>query len=196
MKKRNKYILGILLLAIILMGYGARVYNNLVSGEERVNASWSQVSNQYERRAELIPNLVNTVKGYAAHEQETLTKVVEARAKATQMQLEPGELNPEGLQQYLSAQEELTQALSKLMVTVEAYPDLKASDAFLMLQTQLEGTENRIAVERRRFIEQVKGYNSYIRRFPTNIVAKALGFRSKDYFEASEGAENGVEVKF
>lgn len=196
MKKRTGYILGLVILALILVVYSAKVYNNLVSGEERVNAAWSQVSNQYDRRAELIPNLVNTVKGYAAHEQETLTKVVEARAKATQIQMEPGELNPEGLQKYLSAQEELTQALSKLMVTVEAYPDLKASDAFLMLQTQLEGTENRISVERRRFIEQVKGYNSYIRRFPTNIFAKILGFKNKNYFEASEGAENAVEVEF
>ncbi|MDN4754471.1 LemA family protein [Porphyromonadaceae bacterium W3.11] len=196
MKKRTVGILVILVLLLSIVGYGAAVYNKLVKNEENVNAAWSQVSNQYERRSDLIPNLVNTVKGYAEHEQETLTKVVEARSKATQIQVNPENINAEGIQEYLAAQDELSQALSRLMVTVEAYPDLKASDSFLMLQSQLEGTENRISVERKRFIEQVKNYNSYSRKFPNNLFVKLLGFDVKEYFTASEGADKAVEVAF
>lgn len=197
--KKNTVAIGVISLLVLLsiIGvYGASVYNKMVKNEENVNAAWSQVSNQYERRSDLIPNLVNTVKGYAEHEQETLTKVVEARSKATQVQVNPDNINAEGIQEYLAAQDELTQALSRLMVTVEAYPDLKASDGFLMLQSQLEGTENRISVERKRFIEQVKDYNSYSRKFPNNMIVGLLGFDVKQYFTASEGAEKAVEVEF
>lgn len=196
MRKRLGVFIAFFFIAAVFIGYGAYVYNHLISKEEGVRASWSQVLNQYERRSELIPNLVSTVKGYAAHEQETLTKVVEARSKAMQFQMSSEDLDGESLQSFFSAQDDLTQALSKLMVSVEAYPELKASDAFVMLQSQLEGTENRITVERRRFIEQTRLYNSYLRRFPNNFVAKIMGFNAKDYFDAIEGADKSVKVEF
>ncbi|HPV57877.1 MAG TPA: LemA family protein, partial [Tenuifilaceae bacterium] len=171
-------------------------YNNMVTKDEAVTSQWGNVENVYQRRLDLIPNLVNTVKGYAAHEQETFTKVIEARAKATQVNINPQNLNAESLKQFQAAQGELSSALSKLMVVVEQYPDLKANQNFLDLQAQLEGTENRIAVERRKFNEVAQDYNTYIRKFPKNIWASIFGFEKKNYFEAEAGAEKAPEVKF
>jgi LemA protein len=168
----------------------------MVTKDEAVTSQWGNVENVYQRRLDLIPNLVNTVKGYAAHEQETFTKVIEARAKATQVNINPQNLNAESLKQFQAAQGELSSALSKLMVVVEQYPDLKANQNFLDLQAQLEGTENRIAVERRKFNEVAQDYNTYIRKFPKNIWASIFGFEKKNYFEAEAGAEKAPEVKF
>jgi LemA protein len=167
-----------------------------VTKDETVSAAWSQVENVYQRRADLIPNLVNTVKGYAAHEQGTLTAVIEARAKATSTTIDPSNITPEQLRQFNEAQGGLGAALSKLMVVVERYPDLKANQGFLDLQTQLEGTENRITVERKRFNEAAQAYNTYIRRFPSNIFAGIFGFEKKAYFEAEAGANKAPEVQF
>ncbi len=171
-------------------------YNYMVNYDETVITAWSNVENVYQRRADLIPNLVSTVKGYAAHEQETLTGVVEARAKATSISIDPANLNAATMQQFQQAQAGLGSALSKLMVVVERYPDLKANQNFLELQAQLEGTENRIAVERRKFNESVKLYNTYIRSFPKNLVAGMYGFERKTQFSADEGADKVPEVKF
>ncbi|HKI88534.1 MAG TPA: LemA family protein [Draconibacterium sp.] len=171
-------------------------YNKMVELDEQVSSSWSQVENVYQRRADLIPNLVNTVKGYAAHEQETLEGVIEARSKATSVNIDPTNLNQQNLQQFTQAQEGLSSALSRLMVVVERYPDLKANQNFLDLQAQLEGTENRIAVERRKFNETTQKYNAYIRKFPRLIYAGWFGFDKKSYFEAQQGAEKAPEVKF
>ncbi len=171
-------------------------YNKMVDMDEQVTSSWAQVENVYQRRADLIPNLVNTVKGYAAHEQETLTGVIEARSKATSVNIDPSKLNSQSIQQFNQAQQGLSSALSKLMVVVERYPDLKANQSFLDLQAQLEGTENRIAVERRKFNETTKVYNAYIRKFPRMIYAGWFGFEKKTYFEAQQGAEKAPEVQF
>jgi LemA protein len=171
-------------------------YNKMVEMDEQVASSWSQVENVYQRRADLIPNLVNTVKGYAAHEQETLEGVIEARSKATSVNINPENLNQQALQQFTQAQEGLSSALSRLMVVVERYPDLKANQNFLDLQAQLEGTENRIAVERRKFNETTQTYNAYIRKFPRVIYAGWFGFEKKSYFEAQQGAEQAPEVQF
>ncbi len=171
-------------------------YNKMVDMDEQVTSSWAQVENVYQRRADLIPNLVNTVKGYAAHEQETLTGVIEARSKATSVNIDPSKLTPQTIQQFSQAQQGLSSALSKLMVVVERYPDLKANQNFLDLQAQLEGTENRIAVERRKFNETTKNYNAYIRKFPRVIYAGWFGFEKRAYFEAQQGAEKAPEVKF
>ena len=168
----------------------------MVELDESVAAQWAQVENAYQRRADLIPNLVNTVKGYADFEQETLTQVIEARSKATGISINPENLNAESLQQFQTAQDGLGSALSRLMVVVERYPELKANQNFLELQAQLEGTENRIAVERRKFNESTRGYNTYIRRFPKNIVASIFGFDKKGYFEAVEGSETAPTVEF
>jgi len=168
----------------------------MVEMDEQVTASWAQVENVYQRRADLIPNLVNTVKGYAEHEQETLTGVIEARSKATSVNVDPTKLNAQSLQQFNQAQEGLSSALSKLMVVVERYPDLKANQNFLELQAQLEGTENRIAVERRKFNQTTQSYNAYIRKFPRVIYAGWFGFEKKTYFEAQQGAEKAPEVQF
>jgi LemA protein len=168
----------------------------MVSLEEGVTAQWSQVENVYQRRADLIPNLVNTVKGYAEHEREALTAVVEARAKATSVNIKPENLDAQSLQQFQDAQSGLSSALSRLMVVVEKYPDLKANQNFLDLQAQLEGTENRISVERRKFNETAQAYNTTIRKFPKNIMASIFGFEKKDYFEAQQGAEKAPEVQF
>jgi LemA protein len=168
----------------------------MVEMDEQVTASWAQVENVYQRRADLIPNLVNTVKGYAEHEQETLTGVIEARSKATSVNVDPTKLNAQSLQQFNQAQEGLSSALSKLMVVVERYPDLKANQNFLELQAQLEGTENRIAVERRKFNQTTQSYNAYIRKFPRVIYAGWFGFEKKTYFEAQQGAEQAPEVQF
>ena len=171
-------------------------YNTMIEKQEAVTAQWSQVENVYQRRADLIPNLVNTVKGYADFEQETLTGVIEARAKATSVNIDPTNLNPGAIQQFQAAQDGLSSALSKLMVVVERYPDLKANTNFLELQSQLEGTENRIAVERKKFNESVKGYNTYIRKFPNNLVAGIFDFEKFAYFEADQGAEKAPKVEF
>lgn len=181
---------------VILLFWVFGSYNGLVSKEEGVNTAWANVESQYQRRADLIPNLVNTVKGYADFEQETLTKVIEARSKATSVTIDPTNLTPEKLQQFQQAQGELSTALGRLLVVAERYPDLKANQNFLDLQAQLEGTENRIQVARQRFNEVVNDYNSSTRRFPGNIVASISGFERKGYFEAAEGAEKAPEVKF
>jgi len=185
-----------LLAALVAVLFSSCGYNKMVTMEEQVSSSWAQVENVYQRRADLIPNLVNTVKGYAAHEQETLEGVIEARSKATSVNIDPTKLTPETMKQFTQAQDGLSSALSKLMVVVERYPDLKANQSFLDLQAQLEGTENRITVERQKFNETTQGYNAYIRKFPQIIYAGWFGFEKKTYFEAQQGAEKAPEVKF
>lgn len=186
----------IVLLALIMVITGVSKYNKLVSMEENVSEKWSQVENVYQRRADLIPNLVNTVKGYAKHEQETFTKVIEARSKATSVNINPENLDGQSLQKFQQAQKSLGSALSRLMVVVERYPELKASQNFRDLQAQLEGTENRIAVERRKFNQAARQYNTAIRKFPTNLIANSMGFEKKAYFEADEGSEEAPDVNF
>lgn len=182
---------------VLLVIYGININNGLVEKQESVNQSWAQVENQYQRRADLVPNLVNTVEGAADFEQETLTEVIDARSKATSIQIDTDDLNnPQVVEQFQQAQEQLSGALSRLMVTVERYPELKANQNFRDLQTQLEGTENRIATERQRYNEAVQSYNTDIQRFPTNLFAGMLGFDNKAYFEADEGAEEVPEVNF
>ncbi len=189
--------LSIVLLAVVsAFLFSSCGYNKMVELDEQVASSWSQVENVYQRRADLIPNLVNTVKGYAAHEKETLEGVIEARSKATSVNIDPSNLNAQNIQQFTQAQEGLSSALSRLMVVVERYPDLKANQNFLDLQAQLEGTENRIAVERRKFNEITQSYNAYIRKFPRVIYASWFGFEKKSYFEAQQGAEKAPEVQF
>ncbi|KJF44681.1 MULTISPECIES: LemA family protein [Draconibacterium] len=191
--KRFRIVLIALVSVVLFSSCG---YNKMVEMDEQVTASWAQVENVYQRRADLIPNLVNTVKGYAEHEQETLTGVIEARSKATSVNIDPANLNPQTIQQFNQAQEGLSSALSKLMVVVERYPDLKANQNFMELQAQLEGTENRIAVERRKFNQTTQSYNAYIRKFPRVIYAGWFGFEKKTYFEAQQGAEQAPEVQF
>lgn len=171
-------------------------YNTMVTQDEGVKTAWSQVENQYQRRMDLIPNLVNTVKGYATHEKETLEGVVSARAEATKTTIDPSNLNEESMKKFQAAQGELSSALSRLMVVLERYPDLKANQNFSELQAQLEGTENRISVERKRFNETAQSYNTYIRSFPTNILAGMFGFQPKAYFSADSGAEKAPKVEF
>ena len=184
-------------IAVVAMsGLTSCNYNSLVEKEQKVNQSWAQVENQYQRRADLIPNLVNTVKGYSTHEQETLTKVTEARAKATSITLDADDLTEENLAKYQEAQNELSGALKSLLAVTEAYPDLKANENFMNLQTQLEGTENRIATERMRYTEAVQDYNTSIKKFPTNIYAGWFGFEEKPQFKAEAGAQKAPEVKF
>lgn len=182
-----------MLLIPFLSGCG---YNKMVSMDEKVASQWAQVENVYQRRADLIPNLVNTVKGYADFEKETLTGVIEARAKATSVTIDPKNLNANSLQQFQAAQDGLSSALSRLMVVVERYPELKANQNFLELQAQLEGTENRIAVERKKFNEVTQEYNSYIRKFPALITAKIFNFDPKAYFKAQESAKEVPKVEF
>ena len=186
----------IVALAVLLFFWTKGVYNNLVTQDEGVKTAWSQVENQYQRRADLIPNLVNTVKGYAAHEKNTLEGVMNARAKATQTTIDPTNLIEETMKQYQAAQGELSNALSRLMVVVERYPELKANENFRELQVQLEGTENRITVERKRFNEVAQGYNTYVRTFPNNILSGIFGFQTKAYFTAEAGAEKAPQVEF
>lgn len=171
-------------------------YNGFVNKEEGVNAAWSNVETQYQRRSDLIPNLVNTVKGYAAHESQTLASVTEARAKATSINLSAGELTPERLTQYQQAQADVRSALGRLIAVAESYPDLKANQNFIELQSQLEGTENRIAVARKDFNDAARKYNVAVRRFPSNLVAALFGFDQKPYFEAAEGTETAPQVEF
>lgn len=197
MRKDIRYFLYIPILLIITLFLSGCGYNTLVTMEEQVNSAWSQVENQYQRRADLIPNLVNTVKGYADFEKEVLTEVTDARSRVGQIQLTADDLNdPQKMQQFQNAQDELSGALSRLLVVVENYPNLKANENFLALQTQLEGTENRISVERRRYNEAVQAYNSEIRSFPTLITAKLFGFSEKQYFKSKEGSDEAPEVDF
>jgi LemA protein len=200
MKRTGLMILGGIVIIGLIIGLGFLIsigaYNKMVRLDEAVKGAWSQVENVYQRRADLIPNLVSTVKGYAAYEQETMTKVIEARAKATSVNIDPSKLTPETFARFEQAQGELSSALSRLMVVVEKYPNLKANQNFLDLQAQLEGTENRIATERRKFNLVTKDYNVYIRRFPAKIFANIYGFDQKPYFEAKEGADVVPEVKF
>ena len=186
---KNKTVWIIIAVVAVLFFWMQGVYNNMVTRGEEVSAAWSQVENQYQRRMDLIPNLVNTVKGYASHERETLEGVVQARAEATQTRIDPSNLTAESLQAFQSAQGELSSALSRLMVVLERYPDLKANQNFQELQAQLEGTENRIATERKRFNEVARSYNVYIRKFPNNILSGLFGFEAKAYFAAEAGAE-------
>lgn len=190
-------ILGAIVLVLIIIYSSFKgMYNNMVTREEAVGAAWSQVENQYQRRSDLIPNLVNTVKGYATHESETLEGVVAARAKATSTTVNMDNLDAESIAKYQAAQGELSSALGRLMMITENYPDLKANQNFMQLQAQLEGTENRISTERMRFNDTVKSYNSYIRMFPRNMMANMFGFESKSYFEATSGAEVAPTVQF
>jgi LemA protein len=188
------------LLFLILIAASASLqscqYNTMVERQEAVVAQWAQVENVYQRRADLIPNLVSTVKGYAEFEQETLTGVIEARAKATSVSIDPSKLDANSIQKFQAAQDGLSSALSKLMVVVEKYPDLKANQNFLELQAQLEGTENRIAVERKKYNEISQDYNTYIKKFPNNIIAGWFDFEQKEYFKSDAGAEKAPKVEF
>ena len=200
MSKSNKGSLIAIVILILLVLWavvaGISFNNKAVQQEEGVRQAWSQVENQYQRRADLIPNLVNTVKGYATHERETLEGVVEARAKATQMTVDPTKMTPEDLAAYQQAQGQLSQALGRLLAVSERYPDLKANENFKALQIQLEGTENRISTERKRFNEVTQEYNTFVRKFPNNIFGSILGFKAKPYFESVAGADRAPEVKF
>lgn len=198
MKLSKSWIIGIVVIGIVLISIFSAIsmYNKMPGLEEGVNSQWAKVESAYQRRSDLIPNLVNTVKGVANFEQQTLTAVVEARAKATAVNIKPENLNAESIKQFQQAQSGLSSALSKLMVVVEKYPELKATQNFLELQSQLEGTENRINVERNKFNETAQAYNTYIRKFPNNMFAGMFGFEKKAYFEAEEGAQKAPEVKF
>ena len=194
-KKYLTLITTLAVIAIVLLR-GVWGYNGLVNDSENVDNNWANVETQYQRRADLIPNLVNTVKGYATHEKETLEGVMKARSEATQTKVDPTNLTPQKLAEYQKAQAGISQALGRLMVIQERYPDLKANQNFQELQAQLEGTENRINVARKDFNDAAKKYNVSIRSFPKNILAKMFGFEKKVYFEAQSGAEKAPEVKF
>ena len=198
---RNKMKKGLTLIVIFvalvsLVMWGVGVYNKLVNMDEGVANAWAKVESAYQRRADLIPNLVNTVKGYAAHEQETFTAVTDARSKASQVQIDPTNITPEQFAAFQTAQDGISSALSRLLVTVERYPDLKANQNFLELQSQLEGTENRIKVERDRFNDVVKEFNVFVRRIPNKIVAAITGFAEKKFFESAPGSEEVPTVEF
>ena len=195
----KKGVIILIVVAVVVLGifmWVKSTYNGLVTKQESVESAWSQVENVYQRRADLVPNLVATVKGYAAHEKETLEGVVNARSKATQMSIDPTKLDEESLKKFQSAQGELGNAIGRLLMITENYPDLKANENFKELQAQLEGTENRITVERQKFNESAKEYNTQIRHFPANILAGMFGFDRKPYFEAKEGADEAPKVEF
>ena len=195
----KKSIIAIIVIAVIVLGlyaWGKGVYNGFVQQQEQVEAAWSQVENDYQRRADLVPNLVATVKGYAEHERETLEAVLAARASATQIKVDADDLTPEKLQQFQQAQGELGAALGRLIAVQENYPDLKANQNFLQLQEQLESTENRITVSRRDFNAAAQAYNTAIRTFPQNLFAGMFGFERKPYFEAAAGAQTAPKVEF
>ena len=194
--KNIKKFLFLIVAILALTSLSSCNYNSLVEQQQQVDQSWAQVENQYQRRADLIPNLVNTVKGYSNHEEETLVKVTEARAKATSITLSADDLTEENLARYQQAQNELSSALKSLLAVSEAYPDLKANENFLNLQAQLEGTENRIATERKRYTESVMQYNTAIKKFPTVIYAGWFGFKEKPQFKAEAGAEKAPTVSF
>lgn len=195
---KKTWIILAVIAVILLLAYSSvkNSYNSMVTMQEGVTAQWSQVENVYQRRSDLIPNLVSTVKGYADFEKETLTQVIEARAKATSVNVNPEKLDAQSLKNFQDAQSGLSSALSRLMVVVEKYPELKANQGFLDLQAQLEGTENRITVERQKFNQSAQAYNTFIRTFPKNIFAGMFGFEKKAYFEAEKGAEKAPQVKF
>lgn len=195
--KKSWIVIAVIVLLVIIMYTSIKgTYNKMVTMDESVSSQWAQVENVYQRRADLIPNLVATVKGYAEHERETFEAVTLARSKATGVTIDPTNLNEASMAQFQAAQDQLSSALSKLLVVVEKYPDLKANQNFLDLQTQLERTENRITVERMNFNTKAQEYNSFIRSFPKNIYASLFGFEKKAYFKAQEGAEKAPEVKF
>lgn len=194
--KKNKGMVIILAVIAVIALWSISAYNGMVGMDEGVQGKWADVETQYQRRSDLIPNLVNTVKGYAAHEKETLAAVVQARSEATSVKIDPTNMTAEQMAQYQQAQNGVSSALGKLLVVVEKYPDLKANQNFLELQAQLEGTENRITVARRNFNEAAKEYNTAIRRFPKNILAGMFGFEKKAYFEAEQGAEKAPQVEF
>lgn len=194
--RRSLPLLIILGVLVLLLFWGCGQYNNLVQQDEVVKKSWNDVQSQYQRRADLIPNLVNTVKGEANFERGTLNDVINARARATSMQVSPENLTPENIEKFQQAQTQLSGALSRLLVTVERYPNLRANDAFRNLQTQLEGTENRIAVARNDFNTTVQAYNTQVRRFPVNIFAGMMGFPPRQGFTADPGSQNAPKVDF
>ena len=196
MKKSTITLLVVVGILVALASWVIGAYNGLVTLDEETNGKWAQVESAYQRRADLIPNLVNTVKGYADFEQETLTGVIEARSKATGISVDADNLSPEAIANFQAAQSQLSGALSRLMVTVERYPDLKANQNFLGLQSQLEGTENRIKIERDRFNVSVKDFNATIRKFPKTLIASSFGFEKKGYFEADTGSDKAPEVQF
>ena len=196
MGKTLKTILIIVGIVLVLGAMLVSPYNKMVQKDEGCSKAWADVENAYQRRMDLIPNLVKTVQGAADYEKGTLTEVIEARAKATSVQVDPSNLTEESIAKFQAAQDQLSSALSRLMVVVERYPELKANQNFLELQAQLEGTENRIAVERGKFNDKVNDYNSYIRRFPNNIIAGMFNFDKKGYFKATEGADKAPDVEF
>lgn len=196
MKKNTIIWIAVLGVFVLLFVWGNNRYNYMVSGEELVSKAWSDVESQYQRRSDLLPNLVETVKGYAKHEKSTLQAVIEARAKATQVTVNPDNMTPEKLAEYQAAQSQVGSAIGRLLVSVEQYPDLKANQNFKELQAQLESTENRIAVHRQRFNDMAQKYNVLIRRFPSNIIASMFGFEKKGYFEAEAGSEKAPQLNF
>ncbi|MBO2524936.1 MAG: LemA family protein [Bacteroidetes bacterium] len=195
MSKLTKILIIVGIIAVVIL-WGVRIYNNMVKLDEETQQAWAQVENAYQRRADLIPNLVKTVQGAAEYEKGTLEGVIEARSKATSVQVDPSKLTEENIAAFQQVQDQLSSALSRLMVVVERYPELKANQNFLELQAQLEGTENRIAVERKKFNEVVQQYNTTIRRFPNNIFAGMFNFDKKGYFKAKEGADEAPDVEF
>ncbi len=196
MKKKFIPIIIVAAVVVILVAWGVSVYNGLVVKDENCSKQWSKVESQYQRRMDLIPNLVNTVKGYASHEEATLLKVIEARNQASQVKIDAENMTQEQLNNFQQSQENLSSAIRGLNIVVEKYPDLKANQNFLELQSQLEGTENRIAVERQRYSDVVNEYNTSVRRFPNSLFASMFGFDKKPYFEAQSGAENTPKVEF
>ena len=195
MKKNKGLIIAVVAIVLVAL-WGISSYNGLVNLDETVNNQWANVETSYQRRSDLIPNLVNTVKGYAKHEQQTLESVMQARSQATQVKIDPSNCTPEQLAAYQKAQGDVTSALGKLLAITENYPDLKANQNFLELQSQLEGTENRISVARKDFNDVAKSYNTAIRRFPKNIIASMCGFEKRAYFEAEAGAKKAPKVEF
>lgn len=196
MKKGTIVGFSVLVLVAIIFLWGMGQYNGMVKSQEKLNKSWANVESQYQRRADLIPNLVSTVKGYATHEEKTLTEVMDARAKATQTTIDPSHMTEASMAKYQAAQAQVGSSISRLLVSVEQYPNLKANENFLELQAQLEGTENRISVERQRFNDAAQEFNTKIQYFPKNMIAGMFGFEKKAYFKAEESAEKSPVVKF
>ena len=194
--KKNKGLIITIVVIVLVALWGISSYNRLVGMDEKVSNQWANVETQYQRRSDLIPNLVNTVKGYAKHESQTLEAVMAARSQATQVKIDPSNCTPQQLAAYQKAQGDVTTALGKLLAITENYPDLKANQKFLELQSQLEGTENRINVARKDFNDSAKEYNTSLRRFPRNIIASMFGFEKRNYFEAEAGAEKAPKVEF
>ena len=194
--KKNKGLIITIVVIVLVALWGISSYNGLVGMDENVSNKWANVETQYQRRSDLIPNLVNTVKGYAKHESQTLEAVMAARSQATQVKIDPSNCTPQQLAAYQKAQGDVTTALGKLLAITENYPDLKANQNFIELQSQLEGTENRINVARKDFNDSAKKYNTSLRRFPRNIIASMFGFEKRNYFEAEAGAEKAPKVEF